>query len=179
MPLFPSLAKGLKRRVQELEGELALSLQREKGFKALVERSRDILYRTDLNGNITYISPSVLNISGYTVTEAIGMNMANEVYLHAEERELFLKELREKGEAIDFIAQLKRKDGSVYWVATNAHFYKDEAGAIIGDRRNYQGYHKNDGAGYGASTDFFDVPRLDLCSQPENGKIHQSQPGIY
>ena len=122
----------LKQRVRELEEQLVNSKKQERELRALIHNSPDILYRTDVNGFITYISPSVYKHSGYTVSEAIGMHMAKEVYLHAEEREDFLQELREKGEVVDFVAQLKRKDGTIYWAATNAHLFKDEKGAILG-----------------------------------------------
>jgi len=96
MPRLSAETSHLKQRLQELEEELSRSRKREMDIRTLVENSPDILYRTDLNGYITYISPSAFRLSGYTVAEAIGMHMAKEVYLHAEERESFEISLRHR-----------------------------------------------------------------------------------
>jgi len=111
--------------------EKALLLSEEK-YRDLVDRTPDLLYRTDLNGEIVFISPSVYRLSGYTVEESIGIKMAEEVYLHPEERKNFLKELSENGSVENFEAPLVRKDGSIWWASTNAHFFKDENGVVQG-----------------------------------------------
>lgn len=129
---IPHDSQSLAQRVLALEAELANVRQREKDLQTLIENSQDLLYRTDINGFITYVSPSVFKISGYTVEEAIGMHLASEVYVHAEEREIFLNELRIKGEVNNYLARLKRKDGSTWWAAANAHFHTDQAGVIRG-----------------------------------------------
>jgi len=115
----------LLQRVRDLEGDLCT-------YRTLVHDSPDLFYRTDLQGRIVYISPSVYPISGYTVDEAIGMDMANEVYLFPEESKAFLAQLREHGRVNHFEARLKRKDGSVWWASTNAHFFRDRDGTILG-----------------------------------------------
>ena len=58
-------------------------------YRTLVHNTQDLIYRTDLEGRISYVSPSVYRLSGYTVEEAIGMHMAKEVYLYPEERNDF------------------------------------------------------------------------------------------
>lgn len=116
-------------RQKTAEKELLLS---EKKYRDLVEKTPDLLYRTDLNGEIIFISPSVFELTGYEVEEALEMKMAEEVYLHPEERANFLKELTEKGYVNNFEAELVRKDGSTWWAATNAHFFKDRYGNVMG-----------------------------------------------
>jgi two-component system cell cycle sensor histidine kinase/response regulator CckA len=113
------------KKIQDLEKRLNT-------YRALVDNSPDILYRTDLDGRIVYVSPSVYRLSGYTVEEALGMKMAEEVYLFPNERQLFLAELQENGQVANFEAQLKRKDGSIWWASTNAHFLRDSNGQISG-----------------------------------------------
>ncbi|SHJ97456.1 PAS domain S-box-containing protein [Desulfatibacillum alkenivorans DSM 16219] len=101
-------------------------------YRSLADNSSDLLYRTNLQGEIIFISRSVTKLSGYTVEEAIGMQMAEEVYLVPEERKKFTALLTEKGHVKNFEARLRRKDGSVWWASTNAHFFKDEKGEIGG-----------------------------------------------
>jgi diguanylate cyclase (GGDEF)-like protein/PAS domain S-box-containing protein len=111
--------------------ELAL-LESEARYRNLVENIPDILYRTDMEGRIIFISPSVFPVAGYTVDEAIGMEMAEEVYAKPKERELFLTEILNNGFVRNSEAQLLRKDGSKWWGATNAHLLKGDDDSIQG-----------------------------------------------
>ena len=118
-------------KIREKEAEKALQ-ESEKKYRAIVENTPDLLYRTDMNGLIIFISSSVYRLSGYTVKEALGMKMAEEVYAFPEERQIFLEKLKTNGFIKNFEARLKRKDGSIWWASTNAHFAKDADGSIQG-----------------------------------------------
>ncbi|THB72467.1 MAG: PAS domain S-box protein [Desulfobulbaceae bacterium] len=120
------------RRIADLEQQVKTLQEQEKRYLPIIENSPDILYRTDLEGKITFISPSVYKLSGYGVEEAIGMNMAQEVYLNPDERQDFIKMLQEHGKVKNFTAQLKKKDGTIWWASTNAHFYYTASGEIEG-----------------------------------------------
>ncbi|MFH2132485.1 MAG: PAS domain S-box protein, partial [bacterium] len=116
---------------ERLHAEATLQ-ESEENYRKLVDNSPDLIYRTDPAGRITFISKSVERMSGYTVEEAIGMNMAQEVYLHARERDIFLTRLSKNGHIEHFDAELKRKDGSTWWASTDAHFLRDKDGHILG-----------------------------------------------
>jgi len=104
----------------------------EEKYRNLVNDTTDLFYRTDMEGKIIFVSPSVHSLSGYTAEEAIGMKMAKKVYASLEERANLLAKLQEDGYVKNFEAQLKRKDGSIWWSSTNAHFLKDPDGNIKG-----------------------------------------------
>ena len=46
----------------------------DKKYRLITENSQDIVYTLDINLNNTYISPSVYNVLGYDVDEAILMH---------------------------------------------------------------------------------------------------------
>ncbi len=115
----------------QVEAEEALKVSENK-YRGLVDSIPDILYRTDMRGEITFISRSVYKLSGYTQEEATGMKMAEKVYAFPAEREAFLSELMEKEFVDDFEARLKCKDGTIWWASTNAHLLKAADGSIIG-----------------------------------------------
>ena len=115
----------LLKRIKALEEKIET-------YQVLVENSPDLLYRTDLEGRITFVSSSVCKLSGYTVDEAVGMKMAEEIYLVPEERHAFLTQLQSRGRVSNFEARLSRKDGSTWWASTNAHFQRDSSGNIVG-----------------------------------------------
>jgi len=112
------------------QAQKALQKSEEK-YRDLIENSPDLRYRTDREGKIIFISQSVLRLSGYTVEEAIGMNL-EKIYSNAEKRDQFLFKLKDKGVVENFETLLNRKDGSTWWASTNAQFYKDEDDNILG-----------------------------------------------
>ncbi len=124
--------KRLKVEISDRKKAETALLKSEKEYRDLVNKAPDLRYRTDMEGRIIFISESVYNLSGFTVEEAVGLKMAEEIYANPEEREYFLKALQKKGYVSDFEAQLKRKDGSIWWASTNAYFYKDPNGNIQG-----------------------------------------------
>ncbi len=124
--------QSLIKKIQILEDKLRASRLREADKDSLLKHSPDILYRTNLQGIVTYISPAVTKLCGYTVEEAIGMHMANEVYVHPEARKDFLDQLQKYGKVDNFINQLKHKNGSIWWGAANAHLFFEGDGKIAG-----------------------------------------------
>jgi len=111
--------------------EIALRESKQQ-YRSVLDNIPDLLYRTDLDGIITFVSPYVYQLSGYTVEEVIGMNIADEVYSITEERQLFLETLKKQGIIKSFKTHLKHKDGSILWTSTNAHYWKDDEGNIQG-----------------------------------------------
>ncbi len=104
----------------------------EEKYRTLVNNLPDLIYRTDMDGVITFVSESVCNLSGYTVEESIGKKMTEEIYVNPEDRITFLERIRKKGRVENFEAQLKHKNGSTWWASTNAHVLKDDRGNMCG-----------------------------------------------
>ncbi len=112
-------------RVLELE-------ETEKMYRSLADNTSDLFYRADLNGNLTYLSHSAYELTGYTQEECLGLNIAENFYLIPEEREQFLAMLHKQGRVENFAASLRRKDGSIWWAMTNSHLFYDADGNIAG-----------------------------------------------
>ncbi|THB81425.1 MAG: PAS domain-containing sensor histidine kinase [Desulfobacteraceae bacterium] len=128
----PTGFQGIARDVTEIKVAENRLRQSEMKYRDLIDNTPDLLYQTNMEGVIVFISSSVYRLSGYTVQEALGMKMAEEVYAFPEERQRFLAELKQNGKIRDFEARLKRKGGSIWWASTNAHFFTDEHGTIQG-----------------------------------------------
>jgi PAS domain S-box-containing protein/putative nucleotidyltransferase with HDIG domain len=114
-----------RKRVQEVLRE------NEEKYREIFEGITDAFYRTDKEGILLIVSPSIEKLLGYVPDEAIGKNLG-EIYVNPEERDQFLSLLLEKGEVKGFEAALRAKDGSVVFVSTNAQFYRDTQGNILG-----------------------------------------------
>ncbi len=126
--IFSLLRREIRKYIQT-EARLHYSKER---YQVLISNASDLRYQTDLDGNITFVSPSVHNLFGYMEKEVMGKNIAEKFYVRPEERTDLLIQLQEKGHVENFKIQIKRKDGSFCWASTNAHFLKDQDGIIIG-----------------------------------------------
>ena len=113
------------------QAQQALQESEEK-YRDLIENSPDLRFRTDMEGKIVFISQSVHKLSGYSVEEAIGMNMTQEIFENPKERKRFLSLLQKDGLVDNFETQLTRKNGSTWWASTNAHYFKDRESNILG-----------------------------------------------
>ena len=110
--------------------ELTL-IQSELKYKKIFENVQDVFYRTDLNGILTEISPSIKRYSRYVHSDIIGQPIEN-FYVDPSTRQKLLSEIQEKGEALDVEILLKGKDNQQVWSSVNAHFTYDETGKIDG-----------------------------------------------
>lgn len=103
----------------------------ESKYKKIFENVQDVFYRTDLNGIITEISPSIERYSKYIHNEVIGKPI-DKFYHNPDDRVKLINEIVEKGEAHDFEVLLKRNNNQLAWGSVNAHFILDESGQITG-----------------------------------------------
>jgi PAS domain S-box-containing protein len=100
-------------------------------YKELFGSIVDVFYRTDTEGLLLVVSPSVEKLLGYAPAEVIGRSIGD-VYVNPEERTQLISALREHGEIAGYEARLRAKDGSEVWVSTHAQWYRDKQGAILG-----------------------------------------------
>jgi PAS domain S-box-containing protein len=111
---------------EKLKTEELLRRSEEK-YRKIFENIQDVFYQSDLSGCITEISPSIERYSGYKPEELIGTKI-EEFYLNSGKRNELLNILSTRGEAEDFIIDLRRKDGRVIVVSANVHLLFDSAG---------------------------------------------------
>jgi len=96
-------------------------------FKCLV----DVFYQTDSAGKITMVSPSITRTTGYRPEEVIGSDL-RDFYVYPEERDKFLEIVAKNGFVESYEVQLKKKDGSIFWVSASARLSKDKEGNVVG-----------------------------------------------
>ncbi len=102
-------------------------------YKGIIDNTQDVIYRTDIHGNLIMVSPSVYKVLGRREgKDYIGMNIQNELYYNPEDRDRFIKLLREKGEVSDYETYLRKSDDSPIVVSTSSHLYYDSSGNVAG-----------------------------------------------
>jgi len=105
----------------------------EEKYRNIIENIQDIFYRADIEGNLVMVSLSGAKLIGYdSVEEMMGLNVAKTFYAVPEERDEFLKVLKEKGVVKDYEITLKKRDGTLLPAWANSQFYFDKSGNPLG-----------------------------------------------
>jgi len=130
------------------QAEMAL-VQSEANLRSIFDNIQDTFYRADLGGSITMLSPSVFELMGCSADELLGKKFAD-YCVEKEGNENFIQELEKaQGNVCGYEAELCRPDGQQRWISTNAHFYRDHDGKIVGVEgviRDITGYKKSEQA---------------------------------
>ncbi|MDY6917744.1 MAG: PAS domain S-box protein [Chloroflexota bacterium] len=127
---FVALVRDISKRRQ---AEEALR-DSERLYRLLADNATDVIWTTDLNLKLTYISPSVLQLRGYTAEEAMTQTIG-EIYTPASfqrardrlREALFDDNAGQAGHA-PLEVEMYRKDGSTVWAEVTVTFLRDEEG---------------------------------------------------
>jgi PAS domain S-box-containing protein len=104
----------------------------ERTFRSVIENIQDVFCRADNEGMISMISPSGVEFFGFdSMSEMIGLPLES-FWVDPSKRQEALDMVRIKGRVKDFDTLLKRKDGTIFNAALTFHFYRDDAGNVLG-----------------------------------------------
>ncbi len=103
----------------------------EEKYRSIFESLQDVYYRTDKDGLITTVSPSVLHYVGLPPEQLIG-KPATSFYKNPKERDGMLAELARSGIIKDYPLTLVGVNGAIFYCSLNAHMVKDANGNIAG-----------------------------------------------
>ncbi|MBI5875634.1 MAG: EAL domain-containing protein, partial [Deltaproteobacteria bacterium] len=118
---FNKMARDIEGKTTELK-KLAFAL----------EQSINIVFLTDIKGNIEYVNPMFEQITGWSKQEAIGQNpriLASGETTRAQYEELWNTILA--GKTYRYTFKNKKKNGQYYWATAQIAPIKDERGEVI------------------------------------------------
>lgn len=127
----PYAVLGIARDITDQKKAEGALRESEKKYRNIFESLHDVYYRTDREGMITEISPSVWTQAGYDPEEVIG-HPVTDFYRNPSTREVFTQRLKEAGGVNDYELQLLAKDGRVIDVSVSSHIVFDEEGHPAG-----------------------------------------------
>ena len=116
-------------RLKEAEEHLRESKME---LQMILQDMQDTFYRTDEKGYLVRLSPSIEKLLGYAVTELLGKPVIRLCHDARDCRRLIALMKEEGGNIRDYEIRLQHQDGTVSWVAINAHYYRDAHDRIIG-----------------------------------------------
>ena len=136
----------LVKRVNELEGEnrrlkerISTHRESEEKYRFLTENATDVIFVQDMALNVTYVSPSVESLFGYSAEEAPELKMPDimtpESYQRAIssfQRAIPLAEERKAQDIPLMEYEYIRKDGSTFWGELKVAFLYDSQNRPVG-----------------------------------------------
>jgi PAS domain S-box-containing protein len=93
----------------------ALLREREKRYKDLVEEINDVIYSIDNNGIITFISPRIESMTGYSPEDAVGKSFTG--FIHPDDLQAVADNMKllTQGVSNPMEYRITRKNGSYVW----------------------------------------------------------------
>ena len=123
------LRLGIRKRTAALE-------QVSSEYKDILDHMQDAYYRTDMKGNIVWVSLACERHLGYARNQLIGTRLCR-LYFQLDDYNVFLKALDEAGGHLQhFGICLKHLDGSPVWAEVNAQHCYGKDGELIGIEGN-------------------------------------------
>jgi PAS domain S-box-containing protein len=117
----------------------------------MAENMSDVISLMDMNFRFTYISPSIIRLSGYTVEEAQMLSVEDIMtpdslseVLKIIEEEMMAEVSKNDDPDRSRIIEYKqyRKDKSIAWVESNCRFLRDGGGKTQGNSYHKQRHHR-------------------------------------
>ena len=107
------------------QSELASAyLELKQQYDQLVRKNLAGVFRTTVQGRFIECNDSMARILGYAGREALLGVQAQDLYVDAEDRERFLRDLRERGQLVNYEIVLKHAKGHPVHVLENVHLHE-------------------------------------------------------
>jgi diguanylate cyclase (GGDEF)-like protein/PAS domain S-box-containing protein len=103
----------------------------EEKYRTIFENVQDIFVKTDFEGALTEVSPSVERHLGYSKEDLLGKTLEF-IYASAEDRGLLRQTLISEGEVTDYELEIRAADGRLLTVSFNGRAVLDEDGKPAG-----------------------------------------------
>jgi len=120
-----------EREARELKAVEANLAESERRFRTIFEGARDMIYTANAEDVVTSINAAGVALTGHRNKSEILGNKFSELVLNPDDREIFLRKLRDDRFVDDYEIILKAADGASVFCLENATTFKDDAGVIV------------------------------------------------
>ncbi|MCP4673448.1 MAG: PAS domain S-box protein, partial [Desulfobacula sp.] len=144
----------LKKEINSHKKSQKALKQSEERYRLMAENVADVIWSTDMNLQLTYISPSIYHQRGYKAKEAIKQSLEDTILPDSLQKVMLLfaqkMELIESGdpkgwEPTLFEIEQYHKDGTIIWTSNNARIFPGPDGkpiSVLGVTRDITDYKK-------------------------------------
>ena len=127
----PLYLLGISEDITELKRTEELFKKSEKKYRGIFENAVMGIFQVTIDGQYLSVNPAGAIMYGYESPEEIMKSVtdtARQIYVYPEERARLIALLEASGSVEGFEVEHYRKDGSKFWVLTNARLIRDEKG---------------------------------------------------
>jgi len=117
----------------QVEG-LQLKLLDERSYHAFVDGSVEGFFRTTRDGRYLIANPALARIYGYDSVEQLKSELTNisgSLYVDPDRRNEFHELMTSQQVVRDFVSQIRRRDGTLIWIAEDARTVTDDDGQFL------------------------------------------------
>gem|GEM_PF-632267 len=130
-PILGSFARRIAAELERARAE-AVRERSERELAAILDNLQDTYYRTDPDGRLERVSPSIEALIGLRADRMLGRPVAS-FYVEPDGRAKFLAALDASGGHLrDYQTRLRHHDGHVVWASINARHLTDGEGRVVG-----------------------------------------------
>jgi len=118
---------------QQRQVEAALREAKER-YRGIVENAHEGIFQSTGDGRILTANPALARMLGYDSPEQLMAEVADiglQLYVDPERRAEMMRQVQDHGHALQFEAELRRRDGRTVWVSQNVRVVRDEAGRVL------------------------------------------------
>lgn len=124
-------ARLMSEQITNLENTQEKLLSSEQQLRSLVNNMREALFELDANGDISFLNPAWLQITGYSTTDSFGKSFSS-FLSEFEDQKLFLAENLPELDISNHEMEIRSADKNIIRVEVDAHATFDPRGKIIG-----------------------------------------------
>jgi PAS domain S-box-containing protein len=113
----------LSREVAERRRAESQLRDTEQRYRSIFENAVEGMFQSTSEGRFVAANPALARMLGYSSPEDLISSIhdiAQQLYVYPEKRSAYIRQLQERGSALAFECQFRRKDGSAIWVSLNA-----------------------------------------------------------
>lgn len=129
-PAVQAIVRGIG--IDEQSARLA-QRQAEAQYRLIFENAAAGIFQTTYGGRVLALNERCARMFGYPSAEAvleIGLDVNHDVYVDPARRQAILEILDREGEVTEFEAELRRRDGSTFWVMLSCRLVTDAASGL-------------------------------------------------
>lgn len=135
--MSPIMIDGKVGALNVVATDLSEIIEKREALQLSEERYRNLLanlplgiYRSTPTEGCVSANPAMVSMYGFASEQDLKDARADFCYIEPKKRNEFLKELKEKGSVHDYEFEVRRKDGTTFWVSSNVQAKLDSKGEI-------------------------------------------------
>jgi PAS domain S-box-containing protein len=98
-------------------------------YQSIFEHALEGIFQTSADGQYIAANPALIRMYGYGSFEELAdnvNNIATKLYVDPNRRADFIRLMREHGQVLHFESEVRRRDGTTFWISENVRSIRDD-----------------------------------------------------